>query len=419
MTSTLDVGIEQPAPELVRAPAEGVPPVVRTDDELAATVEALRAGTGPVAIDTERAHGFRYTGRAYLIQLRREGSGTHLVDPIAFAGDAPRADLSVLAEAIGDAEWIVHAATQDLPCLAEVGMLPRRLFDTELAGRLLGLPRVALGSLIEVALNKSLAKEHSASDWSRRPLPPEWLNYAALDVELLIPLRDWTAEQLREAGKDIWAEQEFAHLAAHAADPPATRTDPWRRTSGTHDVRTARGLAIVRELWGERDRLARELDKSPGRILADRAISGIAVRAEASDFVSGRDALRLVEGFKWRIAARYESNWLAALDRALALPSRALPPKRPPAEGIPHPKSWPTRFPDAAERWARIRPATVELAEELKLPVENLIAPDAVRRLAWDPPAGGSSARVDAFWAAEGVRPWQRELVVPVVTPLL
>ena len=419
MSDVHDTDADQPVPELVRAPAEGVPPVVRTERELADTIDALRAGTGPVALDTERAHGFRYTGRAYLIQIRREGSGTHLVDPIAFADDGSRADLSPLSEAIGDAEWIVHAATQDLPCLAEVGMVPQRLFDTELAGRLLGLPRVALGSLIEVALGKSLAKEHSASDWSRRPLPPDWLNYAALDVELLIPLRHWVDEQLRAAHKDVWAQQEFAHLAAHATDPAPVRAEPWRRTSGTHDIHTARGLAVVRELWTERDRLARELDKAPGRVLGDRAISGLAARAEASGFVPSREALRAVEGFRWRIAARYESNWLDALARALALPPRELPPKRLRAEGIPHPKSWPTRFPDAAERWSRIRPATLELAEQLALPVENLIAPDAVRKLAWEPPQGGSASSIDAFWAAEAVRPWQRDLVVPVVTPLL
>ncbi len=413
------VEVEGPPPELVSRPADGVPPVVRTPEALQATIDALAAGSGPLAVDTERAHGFRYTGRAYLIQLRREGAGTHLVDPIAFAEDGERADLSAIADAVGDAEWILHAASQDLPSLAEVNMLPRRLFDTELAGRLLGLPRVALGSLLERALGKTLAKEHSASDWSRRPLPEDWLVYAALDVELLVPLRDWVAAELEAAGKTEWAAQEFEHLVLHAGDAPTQRTDPWRRTSGTHDVRTPRGLAVVRELWQERDALAQKLDKSPGRILNDRAISGIAVRAEAAGFEASREALRAVDGFRWRQAQRYETNWLAALERGLAVPKAELPPRRPPAEGIPHPKGWPTRFPDAADRWARLRPATVELAERLQLPVENLIAPDALRRLAWEPPAPVTEASVDAFWAVEGVRPWQRELVVPVVTPLL
>ncbi len=408
-----------PAPVLISEPAEGVPEVVRTPEALAASTEALAAGHGPVAIDTERAHGFRYSGRAYLIQLRREGAGTFLIDPIAFGSDTERADLGPLARALGDAEWIVHAATQDLPCLAEVHLLPQRLFDTELGGRLLGLPRVSLGSLTEQALGKTLAKEHSASDWSRRPLPQDWLNYAALDVELLVPLRDWVAEQLASAGKQEWAEQEFAHLAEHAGDAPQRRRDPWRRTAGTHDVRTSRGLAVVRELWQERDAIAERLDRAPGRILNDRAISGLAARAEARDFTLTRDAIRAVEGFRWRQATRYESNWCAATERALALPGSELPAKRPPAEGPPHPKGWANRFPEAAERWAKMRPATVELAESLSVPVENLIAPDALRRLAFEPPSPATTASVDAFLTDLGVRPWQREFVVPVVTDLI
>jgi len=410
---------DAPVYTLVAAPAEGVPDVVRTPEALAAATAALAAGHGPVAIDTERAHGFRYSGRAYLIQLRREDAGTVLVDPIAFAGDDERAHLGTLADALGDAEWIVHAATQDLPCLAEVDLLPRRLFDTELGGRLLGLPRVSLGALTEQALGKSLAKEHSASDWSRRPLPESWLNYAALDVELLVPLRDWVAAQLDAAGKRDWAEQEFAYLIEHAADPPHRRQDPWRRTAGTHEVRTPRGLAIVRELWHERDELAERLDKAPGRIVADRAITALAAKAEVRGFALTREELRSVNGFTWRQASRFEANWIAATQRALALPGSELPPKRAAAEGPPHPKNWAHRFPEAADRWSTMRPATVELAESLSLPVENLISPDALRRLAFDPPRPATAASVDAFLADHGVRQWQRELVAPVVTPLI
>lgn len=408
---------EQPAgPVLVTEPAGGVPPVVDTPDALAAALAELLAGSGPLAVDTERAQGFRYTGKAYLIQLRREGGGTHLVDPTAFEDGRPRADLSGFAEALAHVEWVVHAATQDLPCLAEVGMVPRTLFDTELGGRLLGLPRVALGSLTEVALGKSLKKEHSAADWSQRPLPTEWLSYAALDVELLAPLRDWVAEALAAEGKDEWAAQEFAWLARHAADPVSPRTDPWRRTSGLHDVRTSRGLAFVRELWRTRDELARDADRAPGRILNDRAITELVVLVESEKVVRpGRDTLRRVRGFSWRAAARHESDWLDALVRAADLPRPEWPPLKVPAEGPPAPRTWGQRFPEAAARWDAVRPAVVAVAEELGLPVENLIAPDAVRRLAWEPPDDTSVAGVDAFLESAQARPWQRALVAPAV----
>ena len=193
----------------------------RSGQQAGAAVEAiarLAAGNGPVAVDAERAHGFRYSQRAYLIQLRRAGAGTHLIDPIAFAPREERdpADLSALGAAIADAEWVIHAASQDLTCLYEVGMVPQTLFDTELAGRLLGYPRVALGTMVEELLGIRLLKEHSASDWSTRPLPAEWLTYAALDVELLLELRDLLAGQLQQSGKWEWAQQEFAALVAGA-----------------------------------------------------------------------------------------------------------------------------------------------------------------------------------------------------------
>ncbi len=188
-----------------------------TSDGLAAVIARLAGGSGPVAMDSERASGFRYGQRAYLVQICREGSGTFLIDPIALP------DLSGVAAAIADAEWILHAASQDLPCLAEVGLVPRTLFDTELAGRLLGRDRVGLAALVESELGVTLAKEHSAADWSTRPLPEPWLRYAALDVEYLIELREVLGEALQEAGKGEWARQEFAAIAAAPAPAPAKK----------------------------------------------------------------------------------------------------------------------------------------------------------------------------------------------------
>lgn len=407
-------------PRLLSAPADGVPVVVDTPDALAAATQSLRAGQGPLAVDTERAQSFRYSAKAYLVQLRRAGAGTVLIDPVAFERDADRADLSGLAAALADVEWVIHAAQQDLPCLAEARLLPRRLFDTELAGRLLGLPRVSLTALSERALGTTLAKEHSAADWSRRPLPADWLSYAALDVELLAELRDWAAGELAGAGKQEWAEQEFEHLARHAADPPVAREEPWRRTSGVHDLRYRGQLAVVRALWHARDDVARRLDRAPGRVLPDSAIVEVAARVTRGGPVAlTRDDLREVRGFGWRLAARFEHEFAAALAEASALDRNEWPQATLTPAGPPPPRTWARRFPEAFERWNRIRPATVRLAESLDVPVENLIAPDAVRRLAWEPPADHSVAAVDAFLAERQARPWQREHVAPAVAPLL
>lgn len=404
-----------PAYPVLATPADGVPPIVDTAEGYQEMLASLAAGTGPVSIDTERAQGFRYSAKAYLIQLRRAGSGTHLLDPVAFEDGAPRADLGSLADALGDAEWILHAASQDLPCLSEVRLWPGTLFDTELAARLLGIPKVNLNALMELAVGVSLLKEHSAADWSRRPLPEEWLAYAALDVERLDDLRLWLIDQLTAAGKLDWAHQEFAHLAAHAADPVVPVADPWRRTSGLHDVHTGLGLAVVRELWQARDRIAASDDRAPGRILNDRSITELAAALERTRLAPSRAELRRVRGFSMRLAARYESTWLAAIDAALALPKAELPPRHVEASGPPQPRTWQSRWPDSFARWSRVRPALVARAEELELPVENLLSPEMVRRLLWEAPAGMDAARLAERLTALGARPWQQELAIPVI----
>ena len=403
-------------PTILEGPADGVPPVLDTAEGLAAATAQLAAGHGPVAIDTERAQGFRYSGRAYLIQLRRAGAGTVLLDPIPFATADSPADFSALAGALADAEWIVHAATQDLPCLAEVRLLPLRLFDTELAARLIGMPRVALGTLIEEAFGLTLRKEHSAADWSRRPLPEEWLNYAALDVELLLELREWLVEKLAAAGKTEWAEQEFAHLVDRAGVPPVPRAEPWRRTSGLHGVRSPRAMAVVRELWQVRDALAAGNDRAPGKILPDRAITNLAARANPAEVKRlGPPDLAAVPEFAWRSPSRYRARWLAALDRVAALPRDQLPPRHVIPEGPPPTRTWELRNPEAAARWEAVRPAVIALAEKLELPVENLITPESLRRVLWEPPEPVTPESIDAALAAELARPWQRELLVPVI----
>ncbi len=404
---------------ILALPADGIPGVVETPEALADTRAALLAGHGALSIDTERAHGFRYSAKAYLIQVRRDGSGTHLIDPTAFEYGQPRADFGEFAAELADVEWVLHAASQDLPCLAEVKFLPVKLFDTELAARLLGLAKVNLGALMEQALSLSLLKEHSAADWSRRPIPEDWLAYAALDVERLTDLRDWLIDQLEETGKLDWAHQEFSYLVQHAGDAPRLRLDPWRRVSGLHALRTPAALAIVRELWAAREELAAAEDRAPGRVVPDRAISELAGKLEREQKTRlTRADLRTVRGFANRVASRHEAEWLAALDRAAALTRAELPPRHSTQEGPPQPRSWERRWPASFERFNRVRPALIELAAENALPVENLLSPDHLRRLLWDSPDTTDAETVSARLAELGARPWQRELVVPVITQL-
>ncbi len=388
-------------------PRDGTPAPVDTPVDLADAAARLAAGTGVVAVDAERASGYRYGQRAYLVQLRRQGAGTVLVDPLPFD------DLAVIDTAVADAEWVLHAASQDLACLGELGMRPRRLFDTELAGRLAGFERVGLGAMVERVLGFTLEKGHSAADWSTRPLPAAWLTYAALDVELLIELRDALAAELQAQGKAGWAEEEFAALAA--SKPAAPRTEPWRRTSGIHRVRSARGLARVRALWEARDDLARRRDLAPGRVLPDSAIVA-AAQADPAD----ERALLTLPVFSGRATRRLASTWLGALHQVRDLTEPQLPTTSAAGDGPPPAHRWSDRDPAAASRLARAREAVSAIATEHNLPAENLLAPDTVRRLAWAPPEPITADEIERALRAHGAREWQIGLThVALATALL
>ena len=387
---------DEPAPEVepLLVPREGVPPVVTTADALDEVVARFAAGTGPTAVDAERASGYRYSQRAYLVQLRREGAGTALIDPLGCP------DLSQLSDAIAGDEWVLHAASQDLACLAEVGLVPTRVFDTELAGRLAGFERVGLGAMVEKVLGLRLEKGHSAADWSTRPLPESWLVYAALDVEVLVELRDRLEAELREQDKLELAHEEFE--AVRLAPAPAPRVDPWRRTSGIHRMRNRRQLAVVRALWEARDAMARRRDVAPGRILPDSAIVA-AVQADPQTPA----ALQALPVFGGRSTKRHVDTWFAAIQSARALPDSALPSPVPVGDGPPQANRWAERDPVAAKRLARVRAVVTALAEELRMPQENLVQPEAVRRLTWTPPEPVTEQTVAAALRASGAREWQ------------
>ncbi|MET4164234.1 MULTISPECIES: HRDC domain-containing protein [Gordonia] len=405
-----DPAPDDPSPEVtpLLQPADGVPPVLATAAEFADAAAALAAGSGPIAIDTERASGYRYSQRAYLIQIKRHGSGSFLLDPI---GD-PDA-LAPVIDALRGPEWVLHAADQDLPCLRELGFECVELYDTELAGRLLGLAKVNLAAMVAEFLGLGLLKGHGAADWSRRPLPDEWLNYAALDVEVLVELRDAMDAALAAAGKDGWAREEFAYILSRPPAPP--RTDRWRKTSNIHTVKSTRALAAVRELWTAREELAQRRDVAPGRVLPDTAIVNAATVNPES--IAELTKLPVFGGPRQR---RQAGIWLSALQRAREIPDSKLPSRKTTGPGLPPVSRWDQRNPEAAARLQTVRPALKEIAETHALPMENLLAPDVVRQLCWDGlPEPITAAALDAHLAAAGARVWQRTLCAEPLTQAL
>jgi ribonuclease D len=417
---TPDSDAAEPEPTPLLQPADGVPELTATDGAVLSAAELLASGHGPFAVDAERASGFRYSNRAYLIQIRRAGAGTVLLDPVG-SGDRVEA-LRSIADVLSTDLWILHAADQDLPCLAEVGMRPPALYDTELAGRLAGYDRVNLAAMVGRLLGLGLAKGHGAADWSKRPLPPAWLNYAALDVEVLLDLQTAVARVLADQGKTEWAAQEFEYLRTAGPAPP--RRDRWRRTSGIHKVRDPRALAAVREMWTVRDEIARRRDIAPGRILPDSSIIAAAIADPKT--VDDLNALPIFGGPRQRRSA---DTWLAALTRARDNPE---PPSSPePPNGPPPVSRWHRRKPEAAARLKAARDGLADLSERVGVPTENLVSPELVRRLCWDWQGGDDSDErsreeqmavagdIDAFLRDGGARPWQLELVVPALAKAL
>ena len=366
--------------------------LVADDAALETAADALDAGSGPFAVDVERASGFRYSQRAYLVQVFRRGAGTYLFDPPALTR------FSRLQETLAEADWVLHAASQDLPSLRELGLEPRRIFDTELASRLLGRERVGLGAVVEDVLGVTLAKAHSAADWSTRPLPADWLDYAALDVCYLIDLSEALAAELAAQNKTSIASEEFDAVLNRPPKPP--RSDPWRRLSGLHTLRGRRSLAVARELWLAREELAIADDVAPGRLVPDRSL----VAAVAADPASKRD-LAALKTFTGRASRTELDRWWAAIERGRA--ATELPIERVPGESLPPVRAWIDRNPAAHARLKSARPAVEARAEALQMPVENLLTPELLRRLAWDPPSPIDARTVGEALEAAGARPWQ------------
>lgn len=365
--------------------------VISDAEEFLAACAALADGTGSVAVDVERASGFRYSQRAYLVQVFRRGAGVFLFDPPAIGDFAP------LQAAIGDAEWVFHAASQDLPSLRELGLEPATIFDTELASRLLGHERVGLGAVVEDTLGIVLKKEHSAADWSTRPLPAAWLEYAALDVLHLIDVQEVLTAELEEQGKTEFAVEEFSATLSRPPKPP--REDPWRRLSGLHQVRGARNLAVARELWRAREAFAQEQDVSPGRLVPDRSLVAAVLGNPQS-----KSALAGIKDFQGRASRTQIDRWWQAIVDGRA--TEQLPRERVPSDTLPPPRAWADRNPEADARLKAARPVVEATAEELGMPTENLLTPEFLRRVAWDLP-GTTAEEIGTALAALGARPWQ------------
>jgi ribonuclease D len=229
-------------------------------------------GKGPLAVDTEADSFHHYREKVCLVQL--SAGGRHaLVDPLASI------DLGPLSRPLADASIrkVLHGADYDVRLLSrDFGLILDGLFDTMIAARLLGEPALGLAALLEKHLGVALDKAHQKADWSRRPLPEPMRAYAVDDTRHLETLASILAERLDALGRTAWMAEECGRLCAvrwrdrRDDDPQA-----YRRTKGSRSLDRA-GLAVLRELWGWRDGMARMRDRPAFKIVRDEILVALA-----------------------------------------------------------------------------------------------------------------------------------------------
>ncbi len=388
------------------SPRGGLPELADTPDAIRSAADRLAGGLGPVAVDTERASGFRYDDRAFLLQIRRARSGTVLIDP-----EGHRELITeVLAPVLNPETWVLHAAASDLPSLAMLGLHPAGLVDTELAGRLAGFQKVNLAAMIEEIFGWELAKSHGAEDWSTRPLPASWLAYAALDVELLLELGEAMVEILDSQDKLSIAHEEFDHLIETHREAPGP--PHWRNLKGVGTLRRPEQLAVARRLFQVRDARARARDTAAGRILPNKVIVEIAraLPRTAADMARIRGVPRRAVGF-----------WFDELADARNSDPATWPERGERTEITPPTSVWQANHPESWDVYRQVREEVAELAADTDIPLENVLKPALLREAVWlltEESALNSIDAVGRHLADRGAREWQIAATAPIIWQL-
>ncbi len=377
-------------------PREGIPALLATPSQLRQAERRLAKGSGAIAVDTERAGGIRYNDRAFLIQLRRAGSGTMLIDP-----EPHREVVGPALEAVmSQATWVLHDAATDLPSLYALGLYPAGLFDTAIAAKLLNITPYRLPELSATLIGYTMHKTHGGEDWSRRPLPKAWRNYAALDVEVLLELAQACQQRLDAAGKSEWAREEFEFIQ-HKAHPLSPAR--WEDSKAANSVTKPQELAVVRALWLHRDALAMAMDVAPHRLLPDKAMVAIAKHKPRS--VS---QLMRLDAFP-RDLRNHAGEWLNVANAGIA----ATPwPKRPKRRGTISTSAWKKRHPESFEQLLAAEEALEEVQAEINVESDALMSRRTLRGVCWSCLHEGLS--LDQAIEQTLLRPWQIEQAQPV-----
>jgi ribonuclease D len=345
------------------------------------------AGADAIALDTEGASYHRFVDRIYLLQLSTRDKSA-IIDPLTIGTPPMLGDL-LESPAV---EVVFHDADYDLRLLQQdYGWHVRNIFDTRVAAQLLGIRAFGLAALLERYFGVKLDKKHQRADWSRRPLTPDMLEYAALDTAHLLALRDRLAQELDRAGRREWAREEFALLEGTRWSPEEADT-AYMRLKGSRDL-TRRELAVLRELVPWRDAVAKHADRATFRVIGNEQLLVIAKEQPVT-----REALAAIKGMPRGLLDSRAAELIAAVRRGLAVPDAELP-------RFPRAPRW-ERDPDFDARVNALRAVRDEAAQRLDLDPGVLGARDRLEAVARKNPA-----TLDELTAIPELRRWQVEVL--------
>ncbi|MGZ5452398.1 MAG: ribonuclease D, partial [Thermoanaerobaculia bacterium] len=229
-----------------------------------------------IAVDTEADSLHSYFDKVCLIQISLPDEDL-IVDPLV------RVDLTRFGAILGDASVtkVFHGGDYDLRILhRDFGFTVRNLIDTSICAQLLGYEGLGLAALLDRHFGLKVNKAHQRADWSMRPLPPDMLAYAAMDTHYLVALAAKLQEELTALGRWEWALEEFSRLENVRHREPSEEDEAWRRMKNMGNL-DRRSLAILRNLHGWRDALARKADRPPFKIIGNDALIEIAGKKPA------------------------------------------------------------------------------------------------------------------------------------------
>jgi ribonuclease D len=345
------------------------PTLVRDADELDRITNIL-SSTPRIAVDTESNSLFAYQERVCLLQFSTPDED-YLIDPLAIS------NLEPLASIFSDPaiEKVFHGAEYDIICLSrDFNFSCENLFDTRVAARTLGWKRSGLGHLLSTIFCIEVDKRYQRSNWGKRPLTDEMLDYARLDTHYLIPLREHLANELLNASRWNEAHELCQSMAALSPTTNGFEPDGFWRIRNAREL-SPRQLGVLREVYVFRDQHARKLDRPPFKVMGDQSLIAIAKACPKDE-----TELNTLPGMSAGQVGRYGDGLIAAVKRGLSTPPPKMEANKRMAE-------------DTHQRYEALRIWRRNLAHSRQVESDIILPKDVMREIAMQAPSDPESLR--------------------------